>query len=102
MVVAAFPSNPDQVALMEAWVSELASLQQAGVACGVILCRHDSEKPDVTLPKPVEATLAGFEPRVFDTSTEFEPVLTHRRQTTRYITTPFGGTVAVTEQELVG
>ncbi len=102
MVVAAFPSRPDQVGLMEAWVSELASLQQAGVACGVILCRFGSGEPDVTLPGPVETALAAFEPRVFDTSTAFEPVLTHRRQTTRYITTPFGGTVAVTEQELVG
>ena len=102
MVVAAFPTNSDQVALMEAWVSELASLQQAGVACGVILCRFHSDEPDVTLPGPVETALAAFEPRIFDTSTEFEPVLTHRRRTTRYITTPFGGTVAVTEQELVG
>lgn len=102
MVVAAFPSSPEQVDLMEAWVSELASLQQAGVACGVILCRLRTGEPDVTLPGPVETALAAFEPRIFDTSTAFEPILTHRRQTTRYITTPFGGTVAVTEQELVG
>ena len=102
MVVAAFPTNSEQVSLMEAWVSELASLQQAGVACGVILCRFNSDTPDVTLPSPVETALAAFEPRIFDTSAEFEPVLTHRRQTTRYITTPFGRTVAVTEQELVG
>ena len=102
MVVAAFPASPAQVELMEAWVSELASLQQAGVACGVVLCRFPSDEAEVSLPGPVETALAAFEPRVFDTSTEFEPVLTHRRRTTRYVTTPFGGTVAVTEQELVG
>ena len=102
MVVTAFPSRPEQVVLMEAWVSELASLQQAGVACGVILCRFRSGESDVTLPGPIEEALAAFEPRIFDTSTEFEPVLTHQRRTTRYITTPFGGTVAVTEQELIG
>ena len=102
MVVAAYPTNVVQLSLMDAWMSELASLQQAGVACGVILCRLSSEDANLELPQSTHSVLSAFEPTIFETTEVFEPILTHQRQTTKYVTTPFGKTVAVVEQELVG
>ncbi len=83
------------------WLAELNSQQQRGLDCGILLIRHPSQR-GTRIPAAMEAQLASFPLTLLETDDSYTPLITYRRQRKKFLTTPFGGVVEVSVEEVVG
>ncbi len=83
------------------WLAELHAQQQRGLDCGILLVRHPSQR-GARIPSHVQALLAAFPLTVLETDDVYTPLITYRRQRKEFLTTPFGGVVEVSVEEVVG